>query len=70
MGSLLVECGELPLNLRRKKLMAYHALGSIATQNKSVNNKYFISKSRKSKAQARLYLMMKKKRNLQSRRDD
>ena len=55
-----MECGELPLDLRGKKLMANHILRSIATQNKSVNNKYFISNGRKSKAQARLRLMMMK----------
>ena len=59
-SSLLVECGELPLDLRRK-LMASHALRLIATQNKSLNNKHLISNGRKSKAQARHHLMMKKK---------
>ena len=60
-SSLLVECGEHPLDLRRKKLMANQALGFFATQNKSVSNKYFISNGRKSKAQVKLYLMVKKK---------
>ena len=44
----MLRSGELPLNLCRKKLMANHALRSIVTQNKSVNNKYFISNGRKS----------------------
>ena len=46
--SLQVECGELPLDLRREKPMANHALSSIAIKNESVKTKYFISDCRKS----------------------
>ena len=42
-SSLQVECGELPLDLRREKLTANHALRSIAIKNESVKTKYFIS---------------------------
>ena len=59
-SSLQVECGELPLDLRREKLMANHVLRSIAIRNESVKTKYFISDGRKSKSQARLHLKMKK----------
>ena len=47
-SSLQVECGELPLDLRREKPMANHALSSIAIKNESVKTKYFISDCRKS----------------------
>ena len=60
-SSLQVECGELPLDLRREKLMANHALRSIAIKNESVKTKYFISDGRKSKSQARLHFKMKKR---------
>ena len=40
---------------------SWQTMPSKATQNKSVNNKYFISSGRKSKAQARLHLMTNKK---------
>ena len=46
--------------------MANHALRPIATQIKSVNNKCFISNGRKSKAQARLHILMKKKETIES----
>ena len=60
-SSLQVECGELPLDLRREKLVANHALRSIAIKNESVKTKYFISDGRKSKSQARLHFKMKKR---------
>ena len=60
-SSLQVECGELPLDLRREKFMANHALRSIAIKNESVKTKYFISDGRKSKSQARLHFKMKKR---------
>ena len=56
-----MECGELPLDLRREKLMANHALRSIAIKNESVKTKYFISDGRKSKSQTRLHFKMKKR---------
>ena len=59
-SSLQVKCGELPLDLRRKKLMANHALGPISIKTESVKTKYFIS-GRKSKSQARLHFKMKKR---------
>ena len=43
-----------------RKLMANHALKSIAIKNESVKIKLFISGGRKSKSQARLHFKMKK----------
>ena len=60
-SSLQVECGELPLDLRLKKLMTNHALRFVAIKNESVKTKYFISDGRKSKFQARLHFKMKKR---------
>ena len=37
-----VECGELPLDLRRKKLMANHTFRSTATKNMSLKNNLFL----------------------------
>ena len=44
--SLQVECGEHPLDLRRRKLTANHAIRSLATPNNSVKNCYFVSNYR------------------------
>ena len=57
-SSLQVECDELPLDLRREKLKANHALRSIAIKNESVKTKYFISDGRKS---SQAPLQMKKR---------
>ena len=60
-SSLQVECGELPLDLRRKKLKANPALRSITIKNESIKIIYFISDGRKFKSQARLHVKMKKR---------
>ena len=60
-ASLQVECGDPPHDLRRQKLMAYHALRTIANNNEA-RNCYFLLDKNKNKTQARLHLMMKKKK--------
>ena len=55
-SSLQVECGELLLDLRRKKLMT-----NLAIKNESVKSKYIILDGRKFKSQARLHFKMKKR---------
>ena len=62
-ASLQVECGDPPHDLRRQKLMAYHALRTIANNNEA-SNCYFLLDKNKNKTQARLHLMMKKKKQL------
>ena len=55
-ASLQVECRAH--DLRRQKLMAYHALRSIANNNEE--RSYFLVDAKKIKTQAMLHLMMKK----------
>ena len=51
---------EILNDLRRQKLMAYHALRTIANNNEA-SNCYFLLDKNKNKTQARLHLMKKKK---------
>ena len=57
--------GDPPHDLRRQKLMAYHALRTIANNNEA-SNCYFLLDKNKNKTQARLHLMMKKKKPLET----
>ena len=59
-ASLQVEFGEPPHDLRRQKIMAYHALRTIANNNEA-RSCYFLLDKNKNKMQAGLHLMMKKK---------
>ena len=58
--SLQVECGELPLDFRRRKLAANHAIRSLATPDNPVKNCYFVTNYKNHTPQGKLHWMLTK----------
>ena len=58
--SLQVECCELPLDLRRRKLAANHAIRSLATPDNPVKNCYFVTDYRNHTPQGKLHWKLTK----------
>ena len=55
-----VECGELPLDLRRRKLAANHAIRSLSTPDNPVKNCYFVTNYRNHTPQGKLHWKLTK----------